>query len=88
MRAIAEEKVGGPIVLMDLPAPEIGTGEVLIRVRAAGVNPFDWKVADGVLDGERKRRFPLVLGFDAAGVVERVGTGVTGLFEGDPTPYG
>jgi NADPH:quinone reductase-like Zn-dependent oxidoreductase len=83
MRAIAEERFGGPIALMDLPAPEIGTGEVLIRVRAAGVNPFDWKVADGILEDERKHRFPLILGFDAAGVVERVGAGVTELAEGD-----
>jgi NADPH:quinone reductase-like Zn-dependent oxidoreductase len=83
MRAIAEEWFGGPIALMDLPVPEIGRGEVLIRVRAAGVNPFDWKVADGVLEGERKHRFPLILGFDAAGVVERVGAGVTELAEGD-----
>ena len=83
MRAIAEERFGGPIALMDLPAPEIGTGEVLIRVRAAGVNPFDWKVADRALEGEREHRFPLILGFDAAGVVERVGAGVTELAEGD-----
>ena len=83
MRTIAEERFGGPIVLMELPVPEIGRGEVLIRVRAAGVNPFDWKVADGVLEDERKHRFPLILGFDAAGVVERVGAEVTGLAEGD-----
>jgi NADPH:quinone reductase-like Zn-dependent oxidoreductase len=83
MRAIAEVRFGGPITLMDLPAPEIGTGEVLIRVRAAGVNPFDWKVADRALEGEREHRFPLILGFDAAGVVERVGAGVTELAEGD-----
>jgi NADPH:quinone reductase-like Zn-dependent oxidoreductase len=83
MRAIAEESFGGPIALMDLPGPEIGRGEVLIRVRPAGVNPFDWKVADGTLEGEREHRFPLILGFDAAGGVERVGAGVTGLAEGD-----
>jgi NADPH:quinone reductase-like Zn-dependent oxidoreductase len=83
MRTIAEEKFGGPIALMELPAPEIRTGEVLIRVRAAGVNPFDWKVADGALEGEREHRFPLILGFDAAGVVERVGGGVSELAEGD-----
>jgi NADPH:quinone reductase-like Zn-dependent oxidoreductase len=83
MRAIAEEKFGGTITLMDLPTPEIGTGEVLIRVRAAGVNPFDWKVADGALEDEREHRFPLILGFDAAGVVERVGASVTRFTEGD-----
>ena len=83
MRAIAENEFGGPITLMNLPIPEIGADEVLIRVRAAGVNPFDWKVADGVLKGEKEHRFPLILGFDAAGVVERVGVDVTRPFEGD-----
>src|ERR687895_2643142 len=83
MRAIAEEKFGGPIAQMDLPTPGIGAGEVLVRVRAAGVNPFDWKVADGELKDELEHRFPLILGFDAAGVVERVGADVTQLAEGD-----
>jgi NADPH:quinone reductase-like Zn-dependent oxidoreductase len=83
MRAIAEETFDGPIALMDLPTPEIGAGEVLIRVRAAGVNPFDWKVADGALEDQMKHRFPLIPGFDAAGVIERVGAGVTELAEGD-----
>jgi NADPH:quinone reductase-like Zn-dependent oxidoreductase len=83
MRTIAEETFGGPITLIDLPTPEIVAGEVLIRVRAAGVNPFDWKVADGALEDHMKHRFPLILGFDAAGVIERVGADVTELAEGD-----
>ncbi len=83
MRTIAEKQFGGPIALMDLPTPEIAAGEVRIRVRAAGVNPFDWKVADGELKDELEHRFPLILGFDAAGVVERVGADVTELAEGD-----
>src|SRR3712207_2055287 len=83
MQAIAEDEFGGPVTLMDLPIPEIGADEVLIRVRAAGVNPFDWMVADGVLKDEKEHRFPLILGFDAAGVVERVGANVTELAEGD-----
>src|SRR5918911_1543501 len=83
MRAIAEETFGGPIALINLPTPEIGPGEVLIRVRAAGVNPFDWKVADGALEDQMKHHFPLILGFDAAGVIERVGADVTELTEGD-----
>ncbi len=83
MRAIAREDFGEPIALMDLPAPEIGVGEVLIRVQAAGVNPFDWKVADGALKDEMEHRFPLIPGFDAAGVVERVGANVTELAQGD-----
>jgi NADPH:quinone reductase-like Zn-dependent oxidoreductase len=83
MRAIAEDTFGGPIALMNLPTPEIGAGEVLIRVRAAGVNPFDWKVADGALEDQMKHCFPLIPGFDAAGVIEGVGAGVTELAEGD-----
>ena len=83
MRAIAKEDFGEPIALMDLPAPEIEVGEVLIRVQAAGVNPFDWKVADGALKDEMEHRFPLIPGFDAAGVVERVGANVTELAQGD-----
>src|SRR5918994_6540188 len=83
MQAIAEDEFGGLVTLMNLPIPEIGADEVLIRVRAAGVNPFDWKVADGDLKDEKEHRFPLILGFDAAGVVERVGADVTRLFEGD-----
>jgi NADPH:quinone reductase-like Zn-dependent oxidoreductase len=83
MRAIAEAEFGGPVALMDLRTPEVGADGVLIRVRAAGVNPFDWKVADGLLKDEREHRFPLILGFDAAGVVERVGADVTELAEGD-----
>ena len=83
MRAIAEVAFGESVTLMNLPTPEVRADEVLIRVRAAGVNPFDWKVADGVLKDEQEHRFPLILGFDAAGVVERVGADVTGLAAGD-----
>ena len=83
MRAIAEDEFGGPVTLMNLPIPEIGADEVLIRVRAAGVNPFDWKVADGFLKDEKEHLFPLILGFDAAGVVERVGADVTWPSKGD-----
>ena len=83
MRAIAENEFGGPVTLMNLPVPEIGADEVLVRVRAAGVNPFDWKVANGVQKDEKEHRFPLILGFDAAGVVERIGAKVSRLIEGD-----
>ena len=83
MRAIVEVEFGGPVALMDLPTPQVRANEVLIHVRAAGVNPFDWKVSDGVLKGEKEHRFPLILGFDAAGVVERVGADVTRFSAGD-----
>jgi NADPH:quinone reductase-like Zn-dependent oxidoreductase len=74
---------GAEPVLADLPDPEPGPGEVLVRVRAAGVNPFDWKVAEGALRGVVDHPFPLVMGSDAAGVVERVGSGVDTFRAGD-----
>src|SRR5690606_2404552 len=69
--------------LAELPVPEPGPGEVLVRMEAAGVNPFDWKVVEGAMRGAVEHAFPLVLGSDGAGVVERVGPDVTALSEGD-----
>jgi NADPH:quinone reductase-like Zn-dependent oxidoreductase len=81
MKAIAINEFGGPekLELMDLPAPEPQEGEILIRVRAAGVNPVDWKIRDGLLKDRLPHRFPLILGWDAAGVVERVASAKTGF---------
>jgi NADPH:quinone reductase-like Zn-dependent oxidoreductase len=75
MKAIALREYGSAddLELVDLPDPKVGPAEVLIRVRAAGVNPVDWKLAAGGLDGLMEVRFPLVPGWDVAGVVERVG---------------
>jgi NADPH:quinone reductase-like Zn-dependent oxidoreductase len=75
MKAIALREYGSAddLELVDLPDPKVGPGEVLIRVRAAGVNPVDWKLAGGGLDGLLEVRFPLVPGWDVAGVVEQVG---------------
>lgn len=66
----------------EAPQPEPGQGEVLIKVRAAGVNPVDYKVRAG--DYNRADvDFPLILGRDVSGVVERVGPGVDSLQTGD-----
>ncbi|MGK5551396.1 NADP-dependent oxidoreductase [Actinomadura kijaniata] len=77
MRAISQDTVGGPEVLkeIELPRPEPGPTEVLVRVRAAGVNPTDWKHRAGAaaMLGEP----PFVLGWDVSGVVEAVGLGVS-----------
>lgn len=54
-----------------------------MRVRFAGVNPFDWKIADGLFEGHRPHVFPLVVGVDAAGTVEEVGPGVDRFRVGD-----
>ncbi|MGW0289169.1 NADP-dependent oxidoreductase [Streptomyces tuirus] len=93
MRAISQDVLGGPEVLKEVeierrvPKPN----EVLVRVRAAGVNPTDWKHrATGGFLGEP----PFVLGWDVSGVVEAVGIGVVAFAPGDevfgmlPYPYG
>jgi len=85
MRAIVIDAFGGPEVLRqaELAKPLPGPGQVLVRVGCAGVNPADWKVREGWLASFFECRFPFVLGFDLAGVVETVGPGVDGLRPGD-----
>lgn len=83
MRAIAIDEFGAPATVRDLPDPQAGPGEVLVRVHAAGVNPIDWKIQEGLFADLLEYRFPVVLGFDAAGVVEEVGADVDGLAAGD-----
>ena len=61
------------LTLRELPDPKVGPGEVRIRVRRAGVNPVDWKVMSGGLDGLMDVVFPVVPGWDVAGTVESVG---------------
>ncbi|RMI41301.1 NADP-dependent oxidoreductase [Actinomadura harenae] len=68
---------------MELDRPEPGPGEILVKLVAAGMNPFDWKVADGMLQGVVEARFPLILGQDGAGVVEAVGEGADRFRVGD-----
>lgn len=93
MTAMRQEEHGGPDVLqpVEVPRPVPGISEILVRVRAAGVNPTDWKHRSG-------RRFlgdpPYTLGWDVSGVVEAVGLGVALHAPGDevfgmlPYPYG
>lgn len=75
MRAVRFTRFGGPEVLeiVDVPDPHAGTGQIRIKVRAAGVNPSDWKARMGLLDGE----LPQATGHEAAGVVDELGEGVT-----------
>src|ERR1700730_14817410 len=71
MRAVVIHETGGPEVLQieEVPAPEPGEGELLIRVRAASVNPIDWKYRRGFMP----RELPTVLGSDVSGTVEQSG---------------
>ena len=63
--------------LATIPQPEPQAGEVLVRVHAAGVNPVDWKIRSGMVKNFMPVTFPYVPGADVAGVVDRVGAGVT-----------
>jgi NADPH:quinone reductase len=69
--------------LADIPTPEAGPGEVLVRVHAASVNGIDLSIASGQLQGMLEYHFPVVLGKDFAGTVEDVGAGVTDFAAGD-----
>lgn len=83
MRAIAVDAFGQTPSLRDLPVPEPGPSEVRVRIHAAGINPFDRMVAEGALTDAFPHRFPLALGFDAAGVIDGSGADVEGLTVGD-----
>ncbi|SFN89814.1 MULTISPECIES: NADP-dependent oxidoreductase [Actinomadura] len=67
----------------DVPDPKVGPGQVLIEVRAAGVNPVDWKVMAGGLDGMLDTVFPVIPGWDVAGVVRALGPDVPEFAPGD-----
>ncbi|GAA0639389.1 hypothetical protein GCM10010174_71840 [Kutzneria viridogrisea] len=81
MKAAEFSRFGGPEVLkiVDLPDPHPGPGQVRIAVRAAGVNACDWKKRQGLLDQD----LPQTMGHEAAGIVDELGTGVTGVAVGD-----
>jgi NADPH:quinone reductase-like Zn-dependent oxidoreductase len=83
MRAIAIHDYGRQPTLTDLPTPEPGPGEVLVRVQASSLNGFDVAVAGGYLKGMMEHRFPVVLGKDFAGTVEALGEGAARFRIGD-----
>lgn len=85
MKSIRIHAYGGTEVMVyeDAPRPTPARGDVLVRVHAAGVNPVDWKVREGRLQGRVNHRLPLILGWDVAGVVEELGVGVTHIKVGD-----
>jgi len=85
MKAVRFSEYGDVDVLRveEIETPEPGEGEVLLRVRAAGVNPIDWKALHGLVAGGQPLAAPRGLGVDVAGVVERVGPGVEGLAPGE-----
>ncbi|SEE85215.1 NADPH:quinone reductase [Arthrobacter alpinus] len=85
MKAMTYAQYGGTEVLEQTqrPIPKVAPGAVLIRVKAAGVNPVDWKIMSGGLDGLMDVNFPVVPGWDVAGVVEAVGFDTPDFAVGD-----
>ncbi len=83
MRAFAIDAFGEEGSVHELPDPVPGDGEVLVRVNVAGMNATDIFVMSGFMKDYVEHRFPLVIGIDASGIVERVGAGVEAYREGD-----
>jgi NADPH:quinone reductase-like Zn-dependent oxidoreductase len=86
MKAITYNRYGEPGDILELteqPMPKVPPGEVCIRVRSVAVNPVDWKIMGGHLDGVMPTFFPVIPGWDVAGVVESVGFDTPQLQPGD-----
>jgi NADPH:quinone reductase-like Zn-dependent oxidoreductase len=81
VKAIRYSQFGGPEVLelVELPDPHPGPGQIRVAVRAAAVNPVDWKMRRGLMGGD----LPQTTGREVAGVVDELGEGVTGVAPGD-----
>ncbi|PXX58129.1 NADPH:quinone reductase-like Zn-dependent oxidoreductase [Nocardia tenerifensis] len=85
MKAVRFAEYGGPEVLelTDVAEPHPGPGQVRVAVRAAGVNPHDWRVREGQFRRIKPIELPAGVGQDAAGVVDEIGEGVEGVEVGD-----
>ena len=85
MRAMVIDEWGGTDAIheADLEPPPVAPDGLLVRVRAAGVNPVDTKVRGGYMEEKLPFHFPLILGWDVAGVVEKAGPAVTAFKPGD-----
>lgn len=82
MRALIVDSVNGPLRLTSMKRPVPGVGQVLVRVKASGVNPLDGKIRAGQA-AHARQPLPAVLGIDLAGTVEALGEGVSGWLPGD-----
>ncbi|WP_406510570.1 NADP-dependent oxidoreductase [Streptomyces sp. NBC_00212] len=85
MKRVSFAEFGGPDVLhlVDAEEPHAGPGQIRVVVRAAGVNPVDWRIREGQFQKVRPIELPAGIGQDAAGVVDEVGAGVDGVEVGD-----
>ena len=82
MRALTLTAYGSPLLLGPVSRPEPAEGQVLVRIKASGVNPLDLKIAKGQA-AHARHPLPAILGMDVAGIVESIGAGVTNFKPGD-----
>ena len=84
MKAVVLHEYGGPDKLRyeEWDDPQVGDGQILIRVSAAGINPIDWKLRSGAMKTFMPLGLPTILGYDYSGVVRSVGKGVEGICRG------
>src|SRR4029077_16907446 len=77
MRAVVVREYRGKAEIVELPPPEVEARDVLIKIAAAGMNPMDRSIARGVWKSVMAATFPMILGFDVAGIVGEIGEGTT-----------
>src|ERR1700722_15264170 len=82
MNALVLEQFNHPFILKEIKKPLPGSGHVLVKIRASGVNPLDLKIKAGQA-AHAKTDLPAILGIDMAGVVEKIGEDVQGFAPGD-----
>lgn len=82
MRALIVDVANGPLRLVSIPRPVPGSGQVLVRIKASGVNPLDGKIRSGQA-AHARQPLPAVLGMDLAGTIDALGEGVSGWLPGD-----
>ena len=84
MKAVVIHEFGGreKLTLVEVPRPEPAEGEVLVRIKAAGINPVDWKIREGWLKDLLPHEFPIIPGWDLAGVIEETGSSVKRFAKG------
>ncbi|MFD1067848.1 NADP-dependent oxidoreductase [Oceanobacillus locisalsi] len=86
MKAIIIDQYGDADQLKekdDIPIPEIKDNQVLVEMHATSINPIDWKLREGYLQEGLPFEFPIILGWDAAGVIKQIGKNVTTFQVGD-----
>lgn len=83
MKAAVLEEFNGKLIIKDIEKPKVGEGKVLVKVKAAGINPVDQKLSEGYMKDNIPHDFPIVLGWDLAGVVEECGHGAARFRKGE-----